>query len=77
MTSRARCKRGYFLFCLLTGVRPGEGARIRKQDIDRKARTFTIPNAKAGKDITLPMTRQIEYAIDLPLTLRRKVQPSQ
>jgi hypothetical protein len=60
-------QRGYFLFCLLTGVRPGEGARIRKQDIDRKARTFTIPNAKAGKDITLPMTRQIEYAIDLAL----------
>jgi integrase len=60
--------RGYFLFCILTGVRPGEGARIRKQDIDRKARTFTIPNAKAGKDITLPMTRQIEYAIDLALS---------
>jgi hypothetical protein len=60
-------QRGYFLFCLLTGVRPGEGARIRKQDIDRKARTFTIPNAKAGKDITLPMTRQIEYAIDLAI----------
>lgn len=60
-------QRGYFLFCLLTGVRPGEGARIRKQDIDRKARTFTIPNAKAGKDITLPMTKEIEYAIDLAL----------
>jgi integrase len=49
------------------GVRPGEGARILKQDIDRKARTFTIPNAKAGKDITLPMTPEIEYAIDLAL----------
>jgi len=61
-------QRGYFLFCILTGVRPGEGARIRKQDIDRKARTFTIPNAKAGKDITLPMTPQIEYAIDLALS---------
>lgn len=60
-------QRGYFLFCLLTGVRPGEGARIRKQDVNRKARTFTIPNAKAGKDITLPMTQQIEYAIDLAL----------
>jgi integrase len=68
-------QRGYFLFCLLTGCRPGEGARIRKQDIDRSplasgragARTFTIPNAKAGKDITLPMTREIEYAIDLAL----------
>jgi len=61
-------QRGYFLFCILTGVRPGEGARIRKQDIDWKARTFTIPNAKAGKDITLPMTRQIEYAIELALS---------
>src|SRR5260370_607209 len=59
--------RGYFLFCLLTGCRPGEAARIRRQDIDRKARTFTIPNAKAGKDITLPMTREIEYAIGLAI----------
>jgi hypothetical protein len=59
--------RGYYLFCLLTGVRPGEGARIRKQNIDRSAGTFTIPNAKAGKDITLPITRQIEFAIDLAL----------
>jgi len=59
--------RGYFLFCLLAGPRPGEAARIRKQNIDRRARTFTIPNAKAGKDIVLPMTREIEYAIDLAL----------
>jgi integrase len=59
--------KGYFLFCLLAGPRPGEAARIRKQDIDRKARTFTIPNAKAGKDITLPMTKEIEYAIDMAL----------
>jgi integrase len=59
--------RGYFLFCLLSGVRPGEGARIQKQGINRKARTFTIPNAKAGKDIVLPMTKQMEYAIDLAL----------
>ncbi|WLA39488.1 integrase family protein [Bradyrhizobium elkanii] len=57
--------RGYFLFCLLSGVRPGEGARIRLQDIDTKARTFTIPNAKAGKDITLPLTREMAYAISL------------
>jgi integrase len=55
--------KGYFLFCLLAGPRPGEAARIRLQDIDAKARTFTIPNAKAGKDIVLPMTREIGYAI--------------
>ena len=57
--------RAYHLFCLLTGVRPGEGARIRLQDINPDARMFTIPNAKAGKDITLPMTREIGYAVAL------------
>jgi integrase len=58
--------RGYFLFCLLTGVRPGEGARIRLQDIDTNARTFSIQNVKTPKgrkDITLPMTPQIAYAV--------------
>jgi integrase len=60
--------RGYFLFCLLTGVRPGEGARIRLQDIDTKARTFSIQNVKTPKgrkDITLPMTPQIAYAVGM------------
>jgi integrase len=55
--------RAYHLFCLLTGVRPGEGARIRLQDINPDTRMFSIPNAKAGKDITLPMTREIGYAV--------------
>jgi integrase len=57
--------KGYFLFCLLTGVRPGEGARIKLQNIDTGARTFTIPNAKAGKDIVLPMTKEMAYAVKL------------
>lgn len=57
--------RGYFLFCLLSGVRPGEGARIRLQDVNAETRTFTIPNAKAGKDITLPLTPQMAYAVSL------------
>jgi integrase len=57
--------KGYSLFCLLSGVRPGEGARIRLQDIDPKARTFTIPNAKADKDIVLPLTREMAFAVSL------------
>jgi integrase len=61
---------GYYLFNLLAGTRPGEAARIRRQDIDRKARSFTIPNAKAGKDIVLPMTREIEYALDMALSAK-------
>ena len=55
--------RGYFLFCLLTGCRPGEAARIKLDNIDPVARTFTIPNAKAGKDIVLPMTKEMAYAV--------------
>jgi integrase len=55
--------RGYHLFCLLTGCRPGEAARIKLENIDLVGRMFTIPNAKAGKDITLPMTREIAAAI--------------
>jgi integrase len=55
--------KGYFLFCLLAGTRPGEAARIKLENIDLKARTFTIPNAKAGKDITLPLTKEMAYAI--------------
>jgi hypothetical protein len=60
-------QRGYFLFNLLAGTRPGEGARIRRQDINRKARTFTIANSKSGKDLVLPMTREIEFAVDMAL----------
>jgi hypothetical protein len=63
-------QRGYFLFCLLAGPRPGEAARIRKQNIDRKARAFTLRNVKTPKgrkDIVLPLTKEIEYAIDLAL----------
>jgi integrase len=55
--------KGYFLFCLLSGCRPGEAARIKVENIDIEARTFTIPNAKAGKDITLPMTPEMSYAL--------------
>jgi integrase len=32
--------RGYHLFCLLTGCRPGEGSRIKLNDIDTDARSL-------------------------------------
>jgi integrase len=57
--------RGYHLFCLLTGCRPGEGSRIRLNDIDTDARMFVIRNAKAGKDINLLITPEIAFAISL------------
>ena len=59
--------RGYHLAGLLTGCRPGELARIGRSDVNRAAMILTIRNAKAGKDITLPITDQVMYALDLAL----------
>jgi integrase len=56
-------RRAYHLFCLLTGVRPGEGARLRWIDVRDNEQSFTIPNAKAGADIVLPMSPEIVAAL--------------
>lgn len=64
--------RGYHLFCLLTGCRPGEGSRIRLNNIDTDARMFVIRNAKAGKDIHLPITPEIAFAISLAVNAEVK-----
>ena len=65
-------RRGYHLFCLLAGCRPGEGSRIRLNDIDTGARMFVIRNAKAGKDIHLPITPEIAFAISLAVNAEVK-----
>jgi integrase len=57
--------KGYHLAALLTGCRPGEIAMVRTGDVDRDAKTLTLRNAKAGNDIVLPMTPEIEYAITM------------
>jgi integrase len=56
-------ERGYHLFCLLSGARPGEAARMTVNDVDLETRMFKIANAKGGKDINLPISPQIAYAI--------------
>jgi integrase len=65
----SQVERGYHLFCLLTGARPGEAARISVNDIDLKKRMFVIRNVKgskdAPKDVHLPITPQIAYALAL------------
>jgi len=59
----APIRKAYHLFCLLSGVRPGEGARLCWSDVRDNERTFTIPNAKAGRDIVLPYTEEIAAAL--------------
>jgi integrase len=56
-------RRAYHLFCLLSGIRPGEGARLRWIDVHDNEQSFTIPNAKAGADIVLPYSEEIAGAL--------------
>jgi integrase len=55
--------KGYHLAALLTGCRPTELAMIRETDIDLDARRLIIRNAKAGNDISLPITCEIAFAL--------------
>ena len=55
--------KGYHLAALLTGCRPTELAMIRESDIDLDARRMIIRNAKAGNDISLPITGEIAFAL--------------
>lgn len=63
--------RGYHLAGLLTGCRPGELALVRKGDFDPEAHTLTLRNVKSKgdqvRDLTIPTTPEIEYAIGLAL----------
>ena len=65
---RNQTRKGYYLANLLTGCRPGELARTRWRDFDRKAHVLTIGDAKAGNTIEIPTTREIEAAIKLART---------
>jgi integrase len=60
----SQVERGYHLFCLLTGARPGEAARMSVNDIDLERRMCVIRKAKGGgRDIYIPMSNEIVYAL--------------
>jgi integrase len=59
--------KGYHLAALLTGCRPTELAMIRESDIDLAARRLIIRNAKAGNDISLPITGEIAFALAMAI----------
>jgi integrase len=60
-------QKGYHLAALLTGCRPTELAMIRETDIDLDARRMIIRNAKAGNDISLPITGEIAFALAMAI----------
>jgi|SRR5579864_1224137 len=49
----------FYKLVLLTGMRSGEASRLKWSDVDVRARTITIRNAKAGADIVVPMSSAI------------------
>ncbi|WP_338830428.1 integrase family protein [Bradyrhizobium sp. 27S5] len=55
--------RGYHLTGLLTGIRPGELANLRLDDVDLEKRMLVVRNPKAELNINLPITPQIAQAI--------------
>ena len=59
--------KGYHLAALLTGSRPTELAMICESDIDLEARRMIIRNAKAGNDISLPITGEIAFALAMAI----------
>jgi integrase len=46
----------FYKFVLLTGMRSGEAARLKWSDIDVPTRSITLPKAKAGADIVIPLS---------------------
>lgn len=58
-TSRADVVRDLFLFCVYTGVRLSEALRLTDDDVDLKAKTFTLLDTKNRDDFTLPASAPV------------------
>ncbi len=54
--------RDYFRFLALTGMRPGEAARLRWDNIDMVDRSLVLPDSKNRRDLALPL---VDYLLDL------------
>jgi integrase len=60
---KAPARKEYHLFCLLTGMRPGEAARIRWRDVKPTLRVVEIPGAKASNTIQIVMSAPIALVL--------------
>jgi hypothetical protein len=57
--------RAYHATAILCGARPGELSRTMWRDLDTRARTLTIGDAKSGADIIIPLSATIARALRL------------
>ena len=62
ITSKAEVVRDYLLLLLFTGLRRQEAAKLRWEDVDFKAKTFTVTDTKNHEPLTLPLS---DYLYDL------------
>ncbi len=66
---KAPARKEYHLFCLFSGMRPGEVARIRWRDVKPRERVIEIPDAKKDNTIRIimsaPIARVLKRARDL------------
>jgi integrase len=60
-------RRSYHLTNLLTGCRPGELARLRREDIRPSERAFILRRGKAGSDIRVILSVPIVQALRMAL----------
>jgi integrase len=62
---KAPCRRLFHLWCVFTGTRPGEAARIRWCDVKPAKRVVEIPGAKAENVIRVIMSAPIARILKL------------
>jgi integrase len=62
VNGKADVVRDYLIFLLLTGLRRNEAAKLKRSDIDLKARSFTVVDTKNKQPHTLPFS---DYLFDL------------
>ncbi len=60
--SKADVFKDYLLLLLFTGLRRNEGMRLKWQNVDFKAKVFTITDTKNNEPLTLPMS---DFLLDL------------
>jgi integrase len=65
-------RRGYHLTNVLTGCRPGELSRLRREDIRPLERVFILRRGKAGSDIRVILSVPIVQALRLALDAHDK-----
>lgn len=63
----------YHRLCMLTGTRPGELARLRREDVNLDAHEITIGHTKTGLDLTIPTSPEIEEQLKLAMDASDKL----